>query len=46
MTVARKCCPRAFDVVFKLDMYGVFESDELTKVFYFPFWRQDLHVIP
>ena len=44
--MARECCPRAFDAVFKHDLYGVFEieSDELPKVFDFPSWRKDLDV--
>ena len=35
----RESCPCTFDAVFKLDLHGVFESDEATKVFDFPFWR-------
>ena len=42
--MARECCPRAFDAVFKLDLYGVLESDELTKVFDFPFSREEVDV--
>ena len=33
--MVRECCPRAFDAVFKLDLYCVFEDDEMTKVFDF-----------
>ena len=41
LPAARECCPRAFDAVFKLDLYGGSDSDELNKVFDFPFWRLD-----